>query len=525
MRISGKNFIGNKLSGIGKNTFQAIDPSSGKALAPQFFEASADEVDQAAKKSAEAFMAYRKIPSELRADFLDRIAEEIEKQGPELIKRCCAETGLPETRVTGERGRTVTQLRLFADLLREGSWVNARIDTGNVERKPLPKPDVRNMQVALGPVGIFGASNFPLAFSVAGGDTASALAAGCTIVVKAHPAHPGTSDLVAQAILEAVSGSRMPDGTFSMVHGQSRDVGMAIAEHPLIKAIGFTGSFQGGKALFDAASRRKEPIPVYAEMGSVNPVFILPEAMKSRSREIAVGLTASVTLGVGQFCTNPGLVFTESSDSTEKFYHDLSDSISRTEAGTMLTRAIHQAYVHGCHHLNGQPGVRKLVSGMDSGKELGGIATLFQASGKDFLSNDSLEAEVFGPSSLMVSTQDKQELLVIASRMRGHLTASLFGTEEELPEYAELIGILEQKVGRLIINGFPTGVEVCHSMNHGGPFPATTDARMTSVGTASIYRFTRPVCYQNFPDHLLPEELREGNPKHIWRLYNGTWKQ
>jgi alpha-ketoglutaric semialdehyde dehydrogenase len=260
-------------------------------------------------------------------------------------------------------------------------------------------------------------------------------------------------------------------------------------------------------------------------MGSVNPVFILPGAMKRRSREIAEGLAASVTLGAGQFCTNPGLVITQSSDISEGFYQDLSDSISRTEAGTMLTRAIHQAYEKGRHHLGSQSGVRKLASGKATGKDLGGIPAIYQVSSKDFISNKSLEEEVFGPASLMVSSDDKKELLHIASRMNGHLTASLFGTEEELPEYRELIGVLEQKVGRLIINGFPTGVEVCHSMNHGGPFPATTDCRTTSVGTASIYRFSRPVCYQNFPDHLLPEELQEANPKHIWRLYNGTWIQ
>ena len=525
MRISGKNFIGRTLSGNGRHTFQAMDPSSGNALPPHFFEATNDEVDQAIAKSADAFMIYRHTQPELRADFLERIAAGIEKLAAELIHRCCAETGLPEARIIGERGRTVNQLRLFADLLREGSWVNARVDRGNPDRKPLPKPDVRNMQIALGPIGIFGASNFPLAFSVAGGDTASALAAGCTVVVKAHPAHPGTSDLVGQAILQAANDSNLPDGTFSMVHGQSTDIGMAIVKHPRIKAIGFTGSFQGGKALFDAAARRKEPIPVYAEMGSINPVFILPGAMKSRSREIAEGLAASVTLGVGQFCTNPGLVITELSDKSERFYQHVSETISQTEAGTMLTRAIHQAYEKGRLQLGNQSGVRMLASGKKSGNDLQGIATIFQVSSNDFVTNKSLEEEVFGPSSLMVSYENKKELLDIAIQMNGHLTASLFGTEEELPDYRELIGILEQKVGRLIINGFPTGVEVCHAMNHGGPFPATTDCRTTSVGTGSIYRFTRPVCYQNFPDHLLPAELQEANPKNIWRLYDGTWTQ
>jgi len=379
------------------------------------------------------------------------------------------------------------------------------------------------MQVALGPVGIFGASNFPLAFSVAGGDTASALAAGCTIVVKAHPAHPGTSELVGNAIRQAIMDCKMPDGTFSMVHGQSIDVGMAIVNNKHIKAVGFTGSFKGGKALFDAAAKRETPIPVYAEMGSVNPVFILPGAMETKSREIAEGLAASITLGVGQFCTNPGLVITEACNSTDSFYSELSGTVSKIEAGTMLTKAIHQAYENGCDRLGQQSGVHQMAKGKGPTKTQDGMVSVFHVNSIDFLSNEHLEEEVFGPSSLVVSAKGRQDLLSIASRIKGHLTASLFGTDEDLNNNRDLIHILEQKVGRLIINGFPTGVEVCHAMNHGGPFPATTDSRSTSVGTASIYRFTRPVCYQNFPDRLLPEELQDTNPKKIWRLYNGEW--
>ena len=523
MRISGKNLIGNQFSGSGDKTFNALNPSNGELMHPDFYEATVEEVNLAAEKAAIAFQEYRNVDGKARADFLDNIADEIDLAGDILIKRCCEETGLPEARITGERGRTTNQLRLFANLLREGSWVNAKIDTGNPDRKPIPKPDVRSMQVALGPVGVFGASNFPLAFSVAGGDTASALAAGCPIVVKAHPAHPGTSEIIGNAIRKAIMKNKMPEGTFSMVHGQSVEVGMAIVNNSHLKAIGFTGSFRGGKALFDAAARRKEPIPVYAEMGSVNPVFILPGALGKKSKEIAEGLTASITLGVGQFCTNPGLVITEECDSIDLFHEELSDSVSKIEAGTMLTKAICQAYEEGCNNLNKQSGVQKIALGLPGQKELDGTASIFQVDSSDFLQNENLQEEVFGPSSLIVSAKNKKDLISIASAIKGHLTASLFATNEEIANYKDLIHVLEQKVGRLIINGFPTGVEVCHAMNHGGPYPATTDSRSTSVGTASIYRFTRPVCYQNFTDQLLPPELKDSNPKNIWRLYNGEW--
>jgi NADP-dependent aldehyde dehydrogenase len=523
MRISGKNLIGNNFSGLSKIKFHAINPKNGEKIHPEFYEATSKEVNKAAEEAANAFKQYRHTDAKARAAFLDCIANEIEDTGDALIERCCQETGLPETRITGERGRTTNQLRLFANLLREGSWVNARIDTGNPDRKPIPKPDVRSMQKALGPVGIFGASNFPLAFSVAGGDTASALAAGCTIVVKAHPAHPGTSEMVGNAIRKAIMECDMPDGTFSLVHGHSVEVGMAIVNNSHIKAIGFTGSFRGGKALFDAAAQRKDPIPVYAEMGSVNPVFILPGALGTQSKEIAEGLTTSITLGVGQFCTNPGLVITEECDSLDVFYKELSNAISKTEAGTMLTKAICQAYEIGLDNLERQSGVQQIAKGLTGQKEREGVASVYQVSSSEFLKNENLEDEVFGPSSLLVSAGNKNDLISIASNIKGHLTASIFATDEELNHYNDLIKILEQKVGRLIINGFPTGVEVCHAMNHGGPFPATTDSKFTSVGTSSIYRFTRPVCYQNFPDQLLPEELKSDNPRDIWRLYNGEW--
>lgn len=525
MELTGKNFIGNERSGSGGLTFQAVNPVNGEKLLPEFDEATPDEIDAAVCKADQAFQTYRKKSGLEKAAFLEKIGDEIMALGDDLIERCCAETGLPEGRLTGERGRTVNQLKLFANLLKEGSWVDARIDTAILDREPAPKPDIRSMKIALGPAGVFGSSNFPLAFSVAGGDTASALAAGCTIVVKAHPAHPGTCEMVANAIVNAVKKSGMPDGTFSMLQGPSTVVGMGIVTHPMIKAVGFTGSKRGGKALFDAAVRREEPIPVYAEMGSINPVFVLPGAMKEKKDEIAAGLAASVTLGVGQFCTNPGVVAFEDSEDGKKFQQAIADNINKMNAGDMLTEAIYNAYLQNLEKMSTQPGVKVLATGKEKQGSYTGNPTLLQADARDFLSNDQLEEEVFGPSTLAVTAENKNDLLKVARKLKGHLTATLWATEQDLAEYGELVAILEQKVGRLIINGVPTGVEVCHSMIHGGPFPATTDSRSTSVGTTAIHRFTRPVCYQNFPDSLLPDELKNDNPLEIWRLYNGELKK
>ncbi len=525
MELTGQNFIGNERSGQGTATFYAVNPATGAEMPPAFHEATPQEIDQAILKAEEAFLAYSKTSGQERALFLETIADEIIALGDSLIKRCCEETGLTEARLTGERGRTVNQLRLFASLLREGSWVDARIDTADPNRQPAPKPDIRSMQKALGPVGIFGASNFPLAFSVAGGDTASALAAGCPVVVKAHPAHPGTCEMIAYAIQNAIQKTQMPEGIFSMVHGRSTEVGMAIVEHPLIKAIGFTGSLKGGKALFDAAVRRAEPIPVYAEMGSTNPVFILPGALHEKKTEIAKDLTASVILGAGQFCTNPGLVFWEASEAAAQFQNELASNFQAAVSATMLTSGIHRAYQSALENLGKQAGIAVLAKGKTEGTGFQGTACLQQTSADYFLVNEQLEEEIFGPSTLMVTANHKSELLAIARKLQGHLTATLWATEDDLQNYADLIRILERKAGRLIRNGFPTGVEVCHAMAHGGPFPATTDSRSTSVGTLAIARFTRPVCYQNFPDALLPDELKNDNPLGIWRLVNGERKK
>ncbi len=525
MELKGTNFIGNEFSNEGKTTFQAVNPAKNEKLLPLFYEAASNEINNAIIKAEKAFVKYSKRSGMEKAKFLETIADEILALGDYLIERCHEETALPKARLIGERGRTVNQLKLFAEVLKEGSWVEARIEAAIPDRQPLPKPDIRSIYKPLGPVGVFGASNFPLAFSVAGGDTASALAAGCTVIFKAHPAHPGTCELIANAIINAVKKTNMPDGTFSMIQGSSTDVGMAIVKHPLIKAIGFTGSYKGGKAIYDFAVQRPEPIPVYAEMGSTNPVFILPEALKKRKDAIAKGLAASVTLGVGQFCTNPGVVFFEESEESKKFEETASESFTNSPAGTMLTSGIKNAYQNGIKNIKNVSGVKVLAEGKSNNTEVEGTAYLFQTNIENFLANENLEEEIFGPSTLTVKGNDKSDLLKAAEKLHGHLTISLHATEDDLKNYKELISVLERKAGRLIINGFPTGVEVCHSMVHGGPFPATTDSRTTSVGTLAINRFVRPVSYQNFPDEYLPEELKDNNPLGIWRLVNGERKK
>lgn len=513
MSLHGQNFIGQQTSAQNSKTFQAVNPENRESLEPEFHEASQTEVEGAVEKAADAFLEYSKKSANEKADFLDAIGDEIMAMGDDLIQRCMKESGLPEGRLTGERGRTVNQLKLFADVVRDGSWVDARIDTGD--------PDVRSMRKALGPVGVFGASNFPLAFSVAGGDTASALAAGCPIVVKAHPSHPGTCELVAEAILKAAEKIGMPDGVFSMVHGTSHDVGLAIVRHPKIKAVGFTGSFGGGKALFDEANKRPEPIPVYAEMGSTNPVFILPGAMKERKESLAEELTGSVSLGVGQFCTNPGLVFHQESEDAASFQTALTEQMKNVSAGVMLNEGIQKNYQSGLEELSNVAGVEVLAQGQTDRNGFRGPTALFRASVSTYFKNQNLEDEVFGPSTLLISSSGKEEMVRASKQLRGHLTATIHGTEEDLAEYSDLVEILEQKVGRIIFNGYPTGVRVCHAMIHGGPFPATTDSRSTSVGTTAIRRFARPVCYQDFPNVSLPDELKDDNPRGIWRLVDG----
>lgn len=503
------------------DTFQGINPATGEALPGFFNEATVEEVAQACEQAAVAFADYRQKSGAEKASFLETIATEIEALGDELLTRAQAESGLPLARLTGERGRTTGQLRLFAQYLREGSWVDARIDTALPDRQPLPRPDLRQMLRPLGPVGVFGASNFPLAFSVAGGDTASALAAGCPVVVKAHPAHPGTSQLVGEAIERAVTACGMPAGTFALIHGRTTAVGMAIVEHPAIKAVGFTGSLRGGRALFDAAARRPEPIPVYAEMGSTNPVFFLPGILKEKGAALAQQYVGSVTLGVGQFCTNPGLSVVQRSPEADAFVQESGQAVAQLAPATMLTKGIYQAYTSGIDKLSKTEGMQVLAQATSADSFANGTPTLLTTTADAILADPAIAEEVFGPSSVIVEADDREQLLAVARGLEGHLTATVFGTDDELADYADLLAILEQKVGRLLINGFPTGVEVSHAMHHGGPYPATTDSRSTSVGTNAIVRFARPVCYQNFPDALLPDELKAANPLGIWRLVDG----
>ncbi|MEY3498490.1 MAG: hypothetical protein RL308_159 [Bacteroidota bacterium] len=502
--------------------FYAINPFNNEQLEGEFINATESQIDEAVNKAQQAFDIYRKKDKDSVANFLECIADEILNLGDALIERCHLETALPIARLQGERGRTIGQLKLFASVVREGSWVDARIDTAIPDRVPLPKSDIRHMLLPLGPVAVFGASNFPLAFSVAGGDTASALASGCPVVVKGHKAHPGTSEMVASAILKAVKICGMPEGTFSLLNGNARGVGEALVKHPVIKAVGFTGSFAGGKALFEYANARPEPIPVFAEMGSTNPVFILPQALNERAEEIANGLAASITMGVGQFCTNPGLSFIQKSDSADKFYKQLNHRISEVPAATMLTPDMKKAYDKGIQKTLGVSQVEEFAVGLEEKTPNSATPRIFKTTIANYFENEDLSEENFGPSSVLVEALTKEDILKAAGNLVGHLTATVFGTTQDLAEYKELFDILELKVGRILINGYPTGVEVCHSMVHGGPYPATTAPQSTSVGTGAIKRFVRPVCFQDYPDAILPLALKRENPLNIWRLLNGN---
>lgn len=505
--------------------FRGMNPANGSELEPDFTEASKEQIDQALARAEQAFHVYRRKKPEEIAAFLEAIATEIEALGDELLQRANEETALPLARLTGERGRTTGQLRMFAELVREGSWVEATIDRAEPERKPLPKPDLRRMLIPLGPVVVFGASNFPLAFSVAGGDTASALAAGNPVVVKAHPSHPGTSELVAGAIVAAARKTNMPDGVFALVHGINPEVSVALVEHSATKAVGFTGSQRAGRALFDAGARRAEPIPVYAEMGSTNPVFVLPGALRENAEQFADGLTKSVTLGVGQFCTNPGLVVGLKSESMEDFVGHMNNMIASAAPATMLNAGILRSYEQGIERLRKIDRLQIAQSATPSEATRTQAAPhAFSTDAETFLAHhEHLSEEVFGPSTVIISCRDRAELEKVAESLAGHLTATIYGTPEDLVEYAWLVALLENKVGRLLFNNFPTGVEVAHAMQHGGPYPATTDARSTSVGSYAIKRFARPLCYQNFPQEALPLELRDRNERGIWRLVDGKW--
>jgi alpha-ketoglutaric semialdehyde dehydrogenase len=522
-QLHGNNFLAGGLQGAAE-TFTAVSPLDGSDLPGRFAMASTAEVDTAMEAAAAASGPLAATSGEERAVFLERIAEEIEALGDALLERAHLETALPLARLAGERGRTVGQLRLFASMARDGSWTDPRIDRALPDRQPLPRPDLRRAKRPIGPVVVFGSSNFPLAFSVAGGDTASALCTGNPVVVKAHRAHPGTSELVATAIAKAVEACDMPAGAFSMLHGQGSVIGLALVRHPATQAVGFTGSRAAGRALCDAAAGRPDPIPVFAEMSSMNPVFLLPAAVAERAEAIAQGFVASMTLGVGQFCTKPGLVFAVEGPELDAFRQAVAAAVTAVPAASMLTADIRDSFAAGRDTLVGLDGTTTLATAEATADDTKTQATavVVQTDLATFLADPRYAEEVFGPASLLVTAGSVDELGKAAAALEGQLTATLHGTESDLEGASGLVEILSTRAGRLIVNGFPTGVEVCQAMQHGGPWPATSDSRFTSVGAAALERFIRPVCYQDVPDALLPDPLKDANPLGLERLVNGV---
>lgn len=526
MPIIGKNYIGFSQSAQNSGCFHSFVPAQANHLSEKFHPATPEEVEEAMQRAERAFDQYATLPAAQRADFLVAITEEIMALGDELLERAQLETGLPMPRLQGERGRTINQITQFANLIREGSWVEASIDTAQPDRAPAPKPDLRKMLVPIGPIVVFGSSNFPFAYSVAGVDTAPALAAGNPVIVKAHPAHPGVSDLTAQAIVKAAERTGMPDGVFSMLYDDKYEVGTALVKHPSTKAVGFTGSLKGGMALYKMAQEREEPIPVFAEMGSVNPVVILPQTLTAQSESLAKTLAGSVTLGAGQFCTNPGLVFVVQSPDLANFEATYALEINKIASATMLTEGIRINYYKLRDEALAQAGVATLaLSDLESEGRNQSQASIAKVSGQAFIDNPKLHEEVFGPFSLLVVCESTAELQEALAKLSGQLTTSLMADAEEAAKYPELLRILARRAGRFIMNGVPTGVEVCASMHHGGPFPSTTDSRFTSVGRHAILRFVRPQSFQDWPQSLLPEELKDNNPMSIWRLVDNDWTQ
>jgi NADP-dependent aldehyde dehydrogenase len=519
MPLHGRNIVGNALLADGDKSFQAVEPATGEMLETRFHHATQAETDRTLALADAAFRGFRPDAAQTAA-LLDRIAKEIESLGDELIERCSAETALPPARLQAERGRTTGQLRMFAALVREGSWVDVRIDRGDPARRPSPKPDMRLMLRPIGPVVVFGASNFPLAFSTGGGDTASAFAAGCPVIVKARPSHPGAAELVGQAIQKAIQAVGMPEGWFSMLHGSGRELGTYLVRHPVVQAVGFTGSLQGGRALCEVAAARPSPIPVFAEMGSVNPVFLLPEAMRRRGEAIAEALYQAVTMGVGQFCTNPGLIIAQEGDDLDRFLQTLASRIEQHPPASMLLQSILTEFEQGVERLAKTPGASCVAQSRESAdpKKTQCRAAVFTVDADAFLANPDLRHEVFGPVTLVVRYRRWRQLLDIVDCLEGQLASAVHAAEGELAEYPDLLAAMERKAGRLVYNAFPPGMEVCSATHHGGPYPASSDVHFTSLGTAAIYRFVRPVCYQDFPDGALPLELRNCNQRNLWRL-------
>ncbi|HET8902666.1 MAG TPA: aldehyde dehydrogenase (NADP(+)) [Saccharospirillum sp.] len=526
MSVTGKQLIGGEWQTGNSGRYHAINPATGEKLAPELSFASEEQLRTTTAAAAAAAPVFAATSPEERSRFLETCADEIMALGDELLDRVSAETGYPRARAEGERGRTCGQLRMFAKHIVKGDYLDARIDTALPDRQPMPRPDIRFCKHAIGPVVVFGSSNFPLAFSAAGGDTASALAAGCPVIVKSHNSHPGSGELVAQALARAVQKCKLPAGVFSFLAGERNEIGVNLVTAPEVKAVGFTGSTRGGMALYKLASNRPDPIPFFGEMGSINPLVVLPEALKKSAADIAEGFVGSLTLGTGQFCVNPGLVLGIAGPELNNFMEATSAALADKPAGVMLNQAVAEGYASGAAKLAKQPGVRQVSAGKAQDGDTGfcGQAYLYAVKAEDFIANPALQEEVFGPCSLVVECRNADELKQVASRLSGQLTGTLHGTEAELADAKELVRLLEQRVGRVVFNNFPTGVEVTDAMMHGGPFPAASDSRFTSVGTAAIDRFIRPVCYQNSPQSLLPPALRDDNPWGLRRLVNGEWQ-
>ncbi|WIV25903.1 aldehyde dehydrogenase (NADP(+)) [Pseudomonas sp. M2(2023)] len=516
--MSGSNFIGGQRSAAGSVRLQSLDARTGEALPQAFAQATPEEVDAAAQAAEAAFAEYNALAPQRRAQFLDAIADQLDALDDTFVATVCRETALPAGRIQGERARTSNQMRLFASVLRRGDYLGARIDRAQPQRQPLPRPDLRQYRTGVGPVAVFGASNFPLAFSTAGGDTAAALAAGCPVVVKAHSGHMATAERVAEAIERAVVATGMPAGVFNMIYGAG--VGEALVRHPAIQAVGFTGSLKGGRALCELAAARPQPIPVFAEMSSINPVLVLPAALQARGEQVARELAGSVVLGCGQFCTNPGLVIGIAGEAFSNFLAALGAQLADQPGQTMLNVGTLRSYAQGVQRLHQHPGVRHLAGADQAGDQA--QAQLFQADVSLLLDGDALlQEEVFGPATVAVAVADEAELRRALQALHGQLTATLIAEPQDLQRFAALVPLLQRKAGRLLVNGYPTGVEVCDAMVHGGPYPATSDARGTSVGTLAIDRFLRPVCYQDYPDALLPDALKNANPLGLQRLVDG----
>lgn len=524
MTISGKQLIGGEWISGDAGKFYGVDPTTGSQLQPAISSASPQQVERALTLAKDAAEIFRKTTPAKRAAFLRDCAEQILALGDELLERVAQETGYPKARAEMERGRTCGQLRLFANYIEAGDYLDARIDTAMPERQPAPRPDIRHVNQAIGPVVVFGASNFPLAFSVAGGDTASALAAGCPVIVKAHPSHPGTSELVAQALAQAVARANFPGGVFSLLQDENHAVGSQLVKAAEIKAVGFTGSLAGGTALMKLANERADPIPVFAEMGSVNPVFLLPGALAENAGGIARAYVTSFTLGSGQFCVKPGLVIAIDDEGLKAFIAASRETVEKSPAAVMLNGRICSAFGTSVAHYHSYSGLQFEASGGNNQGRDGYYSqvTLMSTTAKYLLENPQLIEETFGPASIIVKCRNEQELLRVAAALPGQLTATVHCAETELVNYTELMDRLTEMAGRVVVNGFPTGVEVCHAMVHGGPFPATSDKRFTSVGTNAIQRFVRPVCYQNYPEALLPPALQNHNPLGITRLVDGV---